>query len=138
MKLHANIINTSESLGDLKVCHARLQTEAHYPWIVLIPHSIDAYELDDVPAPQRAIVMEEIILAGEAVRKIGVATGVIVEKINIGSLGNATPQLHIHVVGRRKDDALWPMPVWGRPAGEAYTPELLSRALSVGREALGL
>ena len=35
------------------------------------------------------------------------------DKINTAALGNMVPQLHIHVVARRKDDDAWPGPVWG-------------------------
>ena len=28
-------------------------------------------------------------------------------------LGNAVPQLHVHVIARRKTDKAWPKPVWG-------------------------
>jgi diadenosine tetraphosphate (Ap4A) HIT family hydrolase len=35
------------------------------------------------------------------------------DKINVGAIGNVVPQLHVHIVARRKDDPLWPKPVWG-------------------------
>jgi diadenosine tetraphosphate (Ap4A) HIT family hydrolase len=47
------------------------------------------------------------------VRAMGAALGRPVEKLNIGALGNHVEQLHVHVVGRRSDDAAWPEPVWG-------------------------
>ena len=31
-------------------------------------------------------------------------------------LGNAVPQLHVHVIARRKSDTAWPKPVWGTVA----------------------
>ncbi len=42
------------------------------------------------------------------------------EKLNVGAIGIHTPQLHIHVVGRRADDECWPEPVWGRGKALAY------------------
>ncbi|HKQ11389.1 MAG TPA: HIT domain-containing protein, partial [Rhizomicrobium sp.] len=36
-----------------------------------------------------------------------------VEKLNVGALGNKVPQLHVHLIGRRKGDPAWPGPVWG-------------------------
>ncbi len=44
-------------------------------------------------------------------------------KLNIGALGNVTPQLHVHVIGRRPDDAAWPGPVWGVPGAIDYAPD---------------
>ncbi|MYF02070.1 MAG: HIT domain-containing protein, partial [Gammaproteobacteria bacterium] len=35
------------------------------------------------------------------------------DKMNFAALGNQVPQLHIHVIGRRKTDEAWPNPVWG-------------------------
>lgn len=34
-------------------------------------------------------------------------------RVNVASIGNLVPQLHLHVVGRRPGDACWPKPVWG-------------------------
>jgi diadenosine tetraphosphate (Ap4A) HIT family hydrolase len=59
-----------------------------------------------------------------------------VEKLNVGALGNVTPQLHVHVVGRRADDGAWPGPVWGFGAAEPYPPGVLALALAAARQAL--
>ena len=69
---------------------------------------------------------------------MGEALGRPVEKLNVGALGNVTPQLHVHVVGRRADDPAWPDPVWGRGPAAAHEAEALARALSAARAALGL
>ncbi|MBG72921.1 MAG: hypothetical protein CMQ50_08520 [Gammaproteobacteria bacterium] len=51
------------------------------------------------------------------------------DKINVAALGNMVPQLHIHVIGRRKDDAGWPGPVWSAgPATALKGAELQERA----------
>ena len=41
-------------------------------------------------------------------------------KINIGAIGNVVPQLHVHIVARRRNDALWPAPVWGNGTAIPY------------------
>jgi diadenosine tetraphosphate (Ap4A) HIT family hydrolase len=43
-------------------------------------------------------------------------------KLNIAAIGNVVPQLHVHLVARRRDDAAWPRPVWGAVAARAYQP----------------
>ena len=54
-------------------------------------------------------------MAGWAVRaRSAKPCCVPVEKLNIAALGNVTPQLHVHIIGRRRDDAAWPDPVWGK------------------------
>jgi diadenosine tetraphosphate (Ap4A) HIT family hydrolase len=136
--LHPAFPPTSEALGDLALSHVRLQADARFPWLVLIPRVAAARELDDLPANDRAALMEEIVRAGDAVRAIGEALGRPVEKLNVGALGNVTPQLHVHVVGRRRDDAAWPGPVWGVRTAKAYSPDDLATALAAARTALGL
>ncbi len=121
----------SRTLASLGLCEARLQDDARWPWIVLLPRRAGLSELEDLEAPERAQLMDEIVLAGEAVRAMGEALGRSVEKLNVGALGNVTPQLHVHVLGRRRDDVVWPGPVWGVGAARPYateTLELLRRA----------
>lgn len=122
--------STSEALVSLKLCEARLQLDARFPWIVLIPRRAGARELEHVTNGDRAQLMDEIILAGAAVRAIGAALGRPVEKLNVGTLGNVTPQLHVHVVGRRADDEAWPGPVWGHGEARAYDDGALEAARS--------
>ena len=137
-ELHPAFPPTSHALGDLPLCHVRLQADARYPWLVLIPRIAGAIELEDLSGNDRAALMEEVVLAGAAVRAVGLATARAVTKLNVGQLGNVTPQLHVHVVGRRTGDAAWPGPVWGVGAAEAYAAEALATALAAARTALGL
>lgn len=137
-EIDAAFLATSEALGDLALCHARLQADARFPWIVLIPRADDARELEDLTPRERETLMEEILRAGEAVRAVGEALGRPVAKLNVGQLGNVTPQLHVHVVGRRSDDAAWPGPVWGHGSAEAHGREPLARAVAAAKAALGL
>ena len=138
MDIDPAFLTSSEPLGELSLSHARLQADARYPWIVLIPRVAGAVELEDLTPDQRQQLMAEILLAGRAVRAIGEALGRPVKKLNVGQLGNVTAQLHVHVVGRRADDAAWPGPVWGFGTAEAHAPEALASALKAAREALGL
>lgn len=131
-------LSTSEPLGELALCHARLQADTRWPWIVLIPRVAGARELEDLGANQRAALMEEVVAAGDAVRAIGGVLGFQVEKLNLGALGNVTPQLHAHVVGRRAGDPAWPGPVWGVGTAQAYGRNQLEATLAAARTALGL
>jgi diadenosine tetraphosphate (Ap4A) HIT family hydrolase len=138
VQLDPAISRTSEALGDLTLCHVRLQADARFPWIVLIPRVTEARELEDLSASARGMLTDEIVQAGAAVRAIGEALDRPVEKLNVGQLGNITPQLHVHVVGRRADDPAWPGPVWGFGAAEPYPAEGLERALAAARSSLRL
>jgi diadenosine tetraphosphate (Ap4A) HIT family hydrolase len=137
-ELHPAFPPTSHALGELPLCHVRLQDDAHYPWLVLIPRIAGAVELEDLSGNDRAALMEEVVLAGAAVRAVGAATGRPVAKLNVGQLGNVTPQLHVHVVGRRAGDAAWPGPVWGVGTAEPYGDAMLAAAWAGAKAALGL
>jgi diadenosine tetraphosphate (Ap4A) HIT family hydrolase len=127
---------TSRGLMALPLCDARLQLDARFPWIVLIPRVDAAAELEDLDAYARRQLMDEILAAGRAVRGIGVALGRPVQKLNVGQLGNITRQLHVHVVGRRADDPCWPGPVWGQGVAMPYAPESLEIASAAALAAL--
>ena len=129
-------VATSEPLLSLRLSEARLQNDARFPWIVLVPRVSDAVELEDLDAAQRAGLLDEAIAAGRAVRAIGLALGRPVGKLNIGQLGNITRQLHVHVVGRRADDPGWPGPVWGQGTAEPYAPRALAPVLDAALHAL--
>lgn len=137
-ELHPAFAATSEPVGDLGLSQVRLQADARFPWLVLIPRRGDLRELEDLDADDRVRLMSELVLAGDAVRAVGAALGRPVEKLNVGALGNLTPQLHVHVVGRRADDAAWPGPVWGAGTAAAYDGDDLRKALAAARAVLGL
>jgi diadenosine tetraphosphate (Ap4A) HIT family hydrolase len=118
-------------VADWPLCQLRLQDDARFPWLVLLPRVAGAVELEDLSPAGRARLMEEIVRAGELVRAGGEAAGRPVDKLNVAALGNVTAQLHVHVVGRRRDDGLWPDPVWGRAGARPYDAE--TRAAVVAR-----
>ncbi len=128
----------SVPVGDLPLCHVRLQADARWPWLILIPRLPGLREVEDLSPADRARLIEEAVLAGQAVRAMGAATGFAVEKLNIGALGNVTPQLHVHVVGRRAGDAAWAGPVWGVGVAERYDAEALDAAVAAVRRGLDL
>lgn len=115
---------------DWSLCHVRLQDDARFPWLILIPRVVGATELEHLSSDQRATLMEETVRAGVLVRALGAAAGRPVEKLNVAAIGNVTAQLHLHIVGRRRDDGLWPDPVWGRSGAVPYSPEARAQALA--------
>lgn len=100
--------------ADWPLCQVRLQDDARFPWLILLPRVAGVVEVEDLDADRRAALTEEIVRAGRLVRALSEAGGWPVDKLNVAALGNVTAQLHVHVVGRRRDDPLWPDPVWGR------------------------
>ena len=94
-------------VGDLPLSRVLLMNDARFPWLILVPRRGGLVEIVDLDCGERALLMEEIALAIEALRAFPQ-----VDKINLGALGNIVRQLHVHVVARRIGDAAWPGPVW--------------------------
>lgn len=135
-KLDPAFVATSHRVVDLPLCEVRLQDDARYPWLVLIPRLPGLRELEDLSPTDRAQLLEETIRAGSAVRAVGATLGLAVDKLNIGALGNVTAQLHVHVVGRRGDDPAWPGPVWGHSPARAYDAAIREAAIATARTVL--
>ncbi len=117
--------------ADWPLCHVRLQDEARFAWLILIPRVAGVTELEHLSAADRTLLMEETVRAGALVRTLGETLGRPIDKLNIAAIGNVTAQLHVHVVGRRRDDGLWPDPVWGRAGVERYGAEALVEAVAI-------
>ena len=115
---------------DWPLCQVRLQDDARFPWLILIPRRAGLHEIEDLTAAERAALMDEIVRAGDMVRSLGQAAARPVQKLNVAALGNVTAQLHVHVIGRRHDDGQWPDPVWGRGAAVPYGANGLQAAVS--------
>jgi len=58
------------------------------------------------------------------------------DKLNVAAIGNLVPQLHVHIVARRTDDALWPKPVWGAAPPRGCDPAALERFAATIRQRL--
>lgn len=124
--LHPRLQANCLFLADWSLSRVLLMNDRRFPWLVLVPRRPATIELHDLESRDRCVLTEEMARAG---RLLKTATGS--EKINLGALGNIVPQLHVHVVGRRPDDAAWPGPVWGSglsiPYPDSTSGELLAK-----------
>jgi diadenosine tetraphosphate (Ap4A) HIT family hydrolase len=116
-QLHSRLAADTEFVGDWPLCRLLLMNDARFPWLILVPRHADLVEILDLGEEDRALLMKELVRAGKALRAFPGIT-----KLNIGTLGNLVPQLHIHVVGRHAGDPAWPGPVWGFGNPEPYAP----------------
>ncbi|WP_122467132.1 HIT domain-containing protein [Brevundimonas lutea] len=110
----------SVAAADWPLSHVRLQDDGRFPWLILIPRLAGLVEIDDLAASNRVRLLEEAVAAGRLARALGQAIDRPIDKLNTAAIGNVTSQLHLHVVGRRRDDGLWPDPVWGRPGARPW------------------
>jgi diadenosine tetraphosphate (Ap4A) HIT family hydrolase len=136
--LDPRLETSSIFLADLPLCQARLQSDARWPWIVLIPRREGLRELEELAPHDLEAATSEIVGAGRVVRAIGEAAGRPIEKLNVGALGNVVAQLHIHVVGRRSDDPAWPGPVWGFGSPLDYADDQETSVVALARASLDL
>lgn len=116
---------------DWPLCQVRLQNDARFCWLILLPRVEGAVELSDLTTGQRAQLMEEAVKAGNLLSEMAAAEGSRIDKVNTAAIGNVTAQLHVHIVGRRQDDPLWPDPVWGRPGAVSCPADMLERRLAI-------
>lgn len=128
--LHSTLDADTVHVVDLDLCAVRLMNDRHYPWLVLIPRCADLRDFDEVPAGHAAQFDREIRAACAVVRSRYAPV-----KLNVASLGNQVPQLHVHVIGRFEVDAAWPRPVWGVVAPEPYAAAHLATELEALRSA---
>jgi len=106
--LHAQLKQDTIDIGDLPLCRVLVIKDANYPWLLLVPRRDKAVEIIDLAEVEQAQLMTEISRVARALKDITKC-----DKLNIAALGNMVPQLHVHVIARRKGDAAWPRPVWG-------------------------
>lgn len=123
----------SVAVADWPLCQVRLQDDARFPWLILIPRQVGLTELDELEPSDLNMLMSEVLRAGDAVRELGRMIDRPVEKLNVAALGNVTAQLHVHIIGRRSDDPVWPDPVWGRGSAERWSPQRLETLIEALR-----
>ncbi len=107
MKINERIVKDSEFLLKLNLSELRLLKDGDVDWFVLIPLKENMIEWCDLSSEDQIELTKEISTLTKLLKDMGY------DKVNIGSLGNIVPQLHIHVIGRRKSDRAWPGPIWG-------------------------
>lgn len=113
-------------LGDFPLCRLLLMNDAHYPWFILVPRREEISELFQLDADDQQALWQEATLLAETLKDTFAA-----DKMNVATLGNMVNQLHMHVIVRRREDAAWPAPVWGKlpaqPYGEAQVAAIKAK-----------
>ena len=57
----------SVAVCDWPLCEVRLQDDARFPWLILIPRRTGLHELEDLCPADAALLMAEIVRAGAVV-----------------------------------------------------------------------
>lgn len=129
--LHPDLVRDTIEIARLPLCRVGLMNDATYPWLVLSPMLPALRDFHDVPPAHHVALMEEIGRASRALQQVYKP-----DKMNVAALGNATPQLHIHVIARFAGDPAWAKPVWGIVPAKPYEPAALGETIAKIRKAL--
>jgi diadenosine tetraphosphate (Ap4A) HIT family hydrolase len=129
--LHPQLVRDTIELGDLALSRVLIIKDASYPWLLLVPRRRAAVEIIDLDEVEQAQLMVEIARASRALKSVTQC-----DKLNIAALGNVVPQLHVHVIARRKSDTAWPKPVWGAAEPLAHDTAELDRFMIAMRNKL--
>lgn len=117
-RLHPQLEKDTILIGDLKFCRLLLMNNNFYPWLILVPKKSALVEITDLDDDEQINLMREINLVARLMQKIFKP-----DKLNIAALGNIVPQLHIHIIGRFKNDSTFPRPIWSDIKVENYKPD---------------
>ena len=129
--LHPTLAADCSEVAELPLCRVLLMNDARYPWLILVPKVKDARELVDLSRTDQHRMMDEIARVSAALQSVCDPT-----KLNVAALGNAVPQLHVHVIARFTNDPAWPRPVWGAAPPRPYTEVERARRIDALRTAL--
>jgi diadenosine tetraphosphate (Ap4A) HIT family hydrolase len=129
--LHEKLLNDTIEIGRLDLSLLLLMNDRLLPWLILVPEREGVREIDELPADDRILLIEEIACVSKVLRSLYNP-----DKINVGALGNLVPQLHVHVIGRFVSDRAWPGPIWGTGPVEAYDNHDFSNVVGRFRAAL--
>jgi diadenosine tetraphosphate (Ap4A) HIT family hydrolase len=131
--LHSQLTKDTIDIGDLPLCRVLVIKDAHYPWLLLVPRRPEAVEIIDLDEVEQAQLMTEISRTARALKEVTQC-----HKLNIAALGNAVPQLHVHVIARRTSDVAWPRPVWGVVPPLAHDADEVQNFISALRRKIWL
>ncbi|WP_426237581.1 HIT family protein [Pseudomonas sp. TWP3-2] len=106
------------TIGDFPLCRLLLSNDSNYPWFILVPRREDISELFQLDVADQQQLWQETTALAEVLKDLFDA-----DKMNVATLGNVVSQMHMHVIVRKRDDAAWPAPVWGKHPAKPYNAE---------------
>lgn len=129
--LHERLAADTRRIGSLPLCEALLMNDARFPWVILVPRVAGVRDIIDLDDARIRQLNDESLAVQRLLRSLCAP-----DKLNVASIGNLVPQLHVHHVARFATDSEWPAPVWGRGKPQPYADDPLARQLAALREGL--
>lgn len=114
--LHPKLEQDTFLVTDLDLCRVLMMNDSQFPWLILVPRKKDCSEIYDLADDDIERLNQESLLISKILMRHFKG-----DKLNIATLGNIVPQLHIHHIVRYKRDIAWPAPVWGKQAPIPYS-----------------
>ncbi len=105
--INKQLLNDTHYLVEKNGFHLLLHKNASIPWVIIVPET-DVTEVFDLPEAAQQRLNKIIQQVAHYIRQEFAST-----KMNVAAIGNIVSQLHVHVIGRKNDDACWPDVVWG-------------------------
>ncbi|WP_347986358.1 HIT domain-containing protein [Methylomonas sp. AM2-LC] len=130
-KLHPRLEQDCLTVGQMTLCTLMLMNDSQYPWYILVPSRPDINEIYQLAITDQQALLAESSLLAEKLQLIYRP-----DKLNIATIGNLVPQLHMHHIVRYQKDSTWPAPVWGKLPALPYSEPQAEAEISRMRMAL--
>lgn len=124
MKIHERLEADSLFIKDLELSQLRMIKDGDNPWFLLIPRKEGLVDWSDLSREDQHLLTDEIDFVCKKIQQ-----KIEPDKLNVASLGNMVPQLHIHIIARFKTDRAWPGPIWGSDSISEFTEKLFQEWL---------
>ena len=124
-KINKNFLKSSYFITELKLSTVRLNDNSKFPWLILIPRRKNIKDISELNSKDQILLMKEIVCVSKIVKKVFKTS-----KLNVEKIGNIVPQLHIHIIARKKNDSSWPLSVWvvkGKPYSAKVLKEVITK-----------
>jgi diadenosine tetraphosphate (Ap4A) HIT family hydrolase len=128
-RINKKFLKSSHHITELKLCSIRLHDNSKFPWLILIPKRKNVTDISELNSKDQILLMNEIVFVSRLMKKLFKTS-----KLNVEKIGNIVPQLHIHIISRKKTDSSWPLSVWV-VKGKKYSVKNLKDVLNKIRSA---
>ena len=106
-RINKKFLKSSHHITEIKLCSIRLHDNSKFPWLILIPKRKNVTDISNLNSKDQILLMKEIVFVSKLMKKLFKTS-----KLNVEKIGNIVPQLHIHIISRKKTDSSWPFSVW--------------------------
>ena len=117
-QLHKRLEADTLVIGEFPLSLVLLSKDANYPWVILVPKREGITEIYQLTETDQQQLLKESSVLAEAMEGL-----IKPDKLNIATIGNIIPQLHMHHVARFESDSAWPGPVWEATPSTSYSAQ---------------